>query len=117
MSAATKVASLVVQQFGFGGCEQCLPREQQMCPDPWFHLATAVCHACEGMREYRACHAEDCPACAIARFSATCKAAAARRDPKEVQARAQMEEALREQFHNVKDPPSLEDFETASFFN
>ena len=112
--SARLASSLVVQQFGFGRCERCLMRKQQMCPDPWLHLATAVCHACEGMREYRECHAEDCLA---SRISATCKAAAARRDPKEIKTCAQTEQALQEQFHNVKDPPSLEDFETASFFD
>ena len=106
--SARVASSLVVQQFGFGSCERCLTRKQQMCPDPWLHLAAAVCHACEGMREYRECHAEDCPACAVARISATCKAAAARTDPKEVQARAQTDQALRDQFHNVDDPRSFD---------
>ena len=115
--SARLASSLVVQQFGRGKGERCLTRMQQMCPDPWLHLATAVCHACGGMLEYRECHAEDCPACAGARISATCQAPAARRDPKEIKTRAQMEQALQEQFYNVKDPPSFEDFETASFFD
>ena len=96
MSAAT-AAAIVVGHFGFGNCKPCFTREEQMCPDPWLHMATGACHACEATREICGEHAHECPAAAIARVSASCKTAAAQRNPKEVRERAQTARALQEQ--------------------
>ncbi len=88
MSAATAAAAVMVEHFGFGNCKSCFTREKQMCPDPWLHMATAVCHSCEATREGCSEHAHECPAAAIARLSASCKTMAAQRNLKEVQERA-----------------------------
>ena len=88
MSAATAAAAAMVKHFGFGNCETCFTREEQMCPDPWLHMATAVFHSCEATRESCSEHAHECPAAAIARVSASCKTTAAQRNPKEVQCRS-----------------------------
>ncbi len=84
----TAALSLVVQQLGIGACPQCLPHEQRMCP-VWTHTAMARCTECEAMLVYRGNHADVCPAVAIARLSATCKAAEAMRNQREVQVRVQ----------------------------
>ena len=88
----------VVQHMGIRACPNCLTQEEQLCPYPWFHLATAVCHRCEGVQDYRAEHHEECPAVAIARLGATCKAVATARDPAEAQEHIHTQQALREQF-------------------
>ena len=87
MSAAASAA--VVQHLGFGACPDCLTKTQQMCPDPWHHLACAVCSHCESLGIYREEHHQECPAAAIARLSATCKLAAAKRDLQQVRERVQ----------------------------
>ena len=96
--------SLVVQQLGLGACPHCITRAQQVCPDPWFHMATATCGACESMFDYRGEHAGECPAVAIARLSATCKATGAMRDPAQVQVHVQTRKARLDQFKNLEDP-------------
>ena len=105
MSAA---AAAVVQHLGFGACPDCFTREQQMCPDPWRHMACAMCSHCESMQDFREEHHQECPAAAIARLSATCRMAAAQRDPKQVQKRAQTALELKKQFENASDPDSNE---------
>ena len=113
MSVATAAAAAMVKHFGFGKCETCFTRKEQMCPDPWLHMATAVCHSCEATRESCSEHAHECPAAAIARVSASCKTTAAQRNPKEVQERAQTAQALKEQFdvETMQDIPRPEDYE------
>ncbi len=108
MSAAA--AAAVVQHLGFGACPDCSTREQQMCPDPWHHLACAVCRQCESLGEYREEHHPECPAAAIARLSATCKMAAAQRDPGQVQKRVQTALELKKQFENAKDDADSDEF-------
>ena len=93
MSAARAVA-IVVEHFGFGNCKSCFTRAEQMCPDPWLHMAAGVCHFCEAMRDIRV----EFPATAIARVRAACKTAAAQRKPDDVQERAQTARVLEEQF-------------------
>ena len=100
MSAA---AAAVVQHLGFGACPDCFTPQQQMCPDPWRHLACATCSQCESMQDFREEHHQECPAAAIARLSATCRMAAARRDPKQVQKRAQTALELKRQFEDASD--------------
>ncbi len=97
MSAARAVA-IVVGHFGFGNCKSCFTRTEQMCPDPWLHMAAGVCHFCEATREIREEHFHECPATAVARLSAACKTAAAQRNTEDVQERAQTARALEEQF-------------------
>ena len=86
MSAATAAAAVMVEHFGFGNFKSCFTREDQtafgrkrslLCPHPWLHMATAVCHSCEATREGCSEHAHECPAAAIARLSASCKTTAA----------------------------------------
>ena len=95
MSAAT---AAVVQHLGFGASLDCFTLKQQMCPDPWRHLACGTCSQCESMQDFRDHHLQECPAAAIARLIATCKIAAAQRDPKQVQKRAQTALELKNQF-------------------
>ena len=106
MSAAA--AAVVVQHLGFGACPDCPTKAQQMCPDPWHHLACAVCRECESLWDYREEHHQECPAAAIARLSATCKMAAAQRDPIQVQKRALTTFELKQQFENTSDPDTNE---------
>ena len=91
----------VVQHLGFGACPECPTPEQQMCPDPWQHLACATCFQCESVQDFRDLHRQECPAAAIARLSATCKLAAAQRDPKQVQQRVFTALELKQQFENA----------------
>ncbi len=95
--------SLVVQQLGIGACPHCLTCEQRLCPNPWMHVATAVCHGCEAMWDYCGDHAEDCPAVAIARLSVTCKAASVMRNQTEVQAHVQAYKERKDQFADAED--------------
>ena len=94
----------VVQHLGFGACPDCPTPEQQMCPDPWQHLACATCCQCQSMQDFCDLHHQECPAAAIARLSATCKIAAAQRDPKQVQQRVFTALELKQQFENASDP-------------
>ena len=66
MSAAAAAAAVMVQHLGFGDCQGCFTRAQQMCPDPWHHMACAVCGKCDSMWELRAEHRQECLAVAIA---------------------------------------------------
>ena len=110
VSAATAAAAVMVQHLGFGDCQGCFTRAQQMCPDPWQHMACAVCGKCDSMWELRAEHRQECPAVAIARLSAACKAAAAQRNPQQVQERVQTALALKQQFDDVDSSPDPEEF-------
>ncbi len=67
-------------------------------------MACATCSQCESMEDYRDEHHQECPAAAIARLSATCKMAAAQRDPGQVQKRAQTALELKKRFEDVSDP-------------
>ncbi len=98
----------VVQHLGFGACPNCSTLEQQMCPDPGQHLACATCFQCESVQDFRDLHRQECPAAAIARLSATCRMAAAQRDPKQVQHRAQTALELKRQFEDANGPDSNE---------
>ncbi len=95
--------SLVVQQMGIGACPHCLTCEQWLCPNPWSHVATAVCHGCEARMDYCSDHAEDCPAVAIARLSVARKATGVMRNQTEVQAHVQAYRARQDQFVDVED--------------
>ncbi len=95
--------SLVVQQLGIGACPRCLTCQERLCPNPWFHMATAVCPGCEAMWDYCDYHARTCPAVAIARLSATCKAAGVMRDQAEVRAHVQDYEVRKDQFADAED--------------
>ena len=95
--------SLVVQQLGIGACPHCLTCEQRLCPNPWSHMATAMCPGCEARLDYCGDHAEECPAVAIARLSVPCKAAGAMRNQAEVQVHVQAHRARLEQFASVED--------------
>ena len=90
--------SLVVQHVGLGSCPGCPTREQRLCPDPWFHMATAMCPACESTLDFCAEHAEECPTVAITRLSTTCRATASMRDHADVQAHVRTHTARKEQF-------------------
>ena len=94
----------VVQHLGFGACSNCPTPEQQLCPDPWQHLACATCFHCESVQDFCDIHRQECPAAAIARLSATCKLAAAQRDPKQVQQRVLTALKVKQQFENASDP-------------
>ena len=96
----TAALSLVVQQLGVGACPQCLPHEQRMCP-VWTHTAMARCTECEAMLVYRGNHADVCPSVAIARLSATCKAAGLMRAPAEVQVHVQARKMRQDQFDDA----------------
>ena len=96
--------AIIMQHLGISPCLQCLTLEEQMCPDPWSHLATAVCHNCEAFFEYRACHSEDCPATATARLAASCRASWEAIDLAELNLHIRAQEALKDQFRNVEDP-------------
>ena len=109
VSAATAAAAVMVQHLGFGDCQGCFTRAQQMCPDPWQHMACSVCGKCDSMWELRGEHLQECPAAAIARLSAVCKAAAAQRNPQKVQERVQTALALKKQFDDA-DGLDLEEF-------
>ena len=98
---ATRAVAIVVGHLGFGNCKSCFTRAEQMCPDPWLHMAAGVCHFCEATREIRDEHLHECPATAIVRLSAACKTAAAQRKPEDVQERAQTARALEEQFDDL----------------
>ena len=102
MSAAA--AAAVVQHLGFGACPDCPTSAQQRCPDPWHHLACAVCRECESLWEYREEHHQECPAAAIARLSTTCKTAAAQRDPRQVRERVQTALERKQQFDDANGP-------------
>ncbi len=99
----TAALSLVVQQLGIGACPRCLTCQERLCPNPWMHKATAVCPGCEANWEYCCDHAEDCPAVAIARLSAACKATGIVRNQAEVQAHVQAYKERRDQFVGVED--------------
>ena len=101
--------SLVVQQLGIGACPHCLTCEQRLCPNPWSHVATAVCHGCEARLDYCGDHAEECPAVAIARLSVVCKATGAMRSQAEVQVHVQAHKARRDQFVGVEMPAEMDD--------
>ena len=105
--SAERAIAIVVGHFGVGNCKSCFTRAEQMCPDPWLHMATGVCHACQATREICGEHAHECPATAVARLSAACKTAAAQRKPEDVQEHAQTARALEE---HVDDAPSLSSF-------
>ena len=94
----TAALSLVVQQLGIGACPRCLTNDSRMCPNPRMHIATAVCPGCEARWEYCCEHAEECPAVAIARLSAACKATGVMRDQAEVRAHVQDYEERKDQF-------------------
>ncbi len=95
--------SLVVQQLGIGACPHCLTCEQRLCPNPWIHVATAMCPGCEARLDYCGEHVEDCPAVAIARLSVACKATGVMRNQTEVQAHVQAYKERRDQFVGVED--------------
>ena len=105
--------ALTVQHLGVSPCPQCLTPEQQLCPDPSLHLATAVCHGCEAVFEYRADHSEACATVAAARLAAACKSTWAAIDRKEMDLRVRTQETRKEQFRNVEDPVT-QDFEEFS---
>ena len=104
----TAALSLVVQQLGIGACPRCLPCEQRLCPNPWMHMATAMCPGCEARLDYCGDHAEDCPAVAIARLSVACKATGVMRNQTEVQAHVQAYKERQDQFVDVDDETSAE---------
>ena len=104
----TAALSLVVQQLGVGACPHCLTREDRLCPNPWMHMATAVCQGCEASWEYCCDHAEDCPAVAIARLSAACKATGDMRNQTEVQAHVQDYKERKDQFADAEDEMAAE---------
>ena len=74
-------------------------------------MATAVCHRCEAMWEYCCDHAEDCPAVAIARLSAACKATGVMRNQTEVQAHVQAYKERKDQFADADDDAGSTDAE------
>ena len=107
----TAALSLVVQHLGIGACPRCLTNDSRMCPNPRMHIATAVCPGCEARLEYCCEHAEDCPAVAMARLSATCKSTGAMRDQAEVRAHVQDYTERKEQFAESGDDAGPTDAE------
>ena len=105
----TTALSLVVQQLGVGACPHCLTCEQRLCPNPWFHMATATCPGCEEMWDYCGDHGEDCPAVAIARLSVTCKTTGLMRNQTEVQVYVQARKTRLDQFASVEDDTPSDD--------
>ena len=107
----TAALSLVVQQLGVGACPRCLTIDCRLCPNPCMHMATAVCPGCEARWEYCCEHAEDCPAVAIARLSAACKATGVMRNQTEVQAHVQAYKERKDQFVDADDDAGPTDAE------
>ena len=83
----TAALSLVVQHLGVSACPQCLTREQWLRCKRWMYVPVRLQR--DELWEYGCDHADDCPAIAIARFSAACKATGVVRNQTEVQAHAQ----------------------------
>ena len=91
---------IVIKRLGIAACPQC--PTQRLCPDPWFHEATAMCSACESLYCLLDEHAYDCPATCLTRLSQTCKSMAMARNPAEVQTHVNARNARKQQFEQSR---------------
>ena len=116
----------VVQHCGLRRCPGCITPAQRMCADPLAlcaaaelltHMATGVCHYCEPLWDALGEHADECPAVAIARLSATCKAIACERNPAEVAEHVAARADRKAQFQDEPVMPDFDDFGDFGYYS
>ena len=64
--------AIVLQHTGCEICEECVSLRAYLCPDEWFHEATACCPVSESMWDIREEHHEECAMRALCRLALTC---------------------------------------------
>ena len=92
---------IVIKHMGIAACPECMTPQQRLCPDTWFHQATAMCHVCESIHDFIDEHKYDCPAAALTRLSQTCKTTAEARNPAEVRTHIETRQARQRQFNGL----------------